>query len=81
LEGRSIAGGQHFVDKYQYGGTVVVAVTIDANGTVTGASIQLGSAFDDINRIAVKRAREIKFSKGTGSQTGTIKIRFEAPKG
>lgn len=81
LEGRKLAGNVHFEDAYQYGGTVLVNVTIDANGKVTSASIQLGSPFADINRIAIKRAYQVTFSKGQDTQSGTIKIKFEAPKG
>ncbi len=81
LEGRRLSGNMHFEDSYQYGGTVLVNVSVDENGKVTGASIQLGSPFADINRIAIKRAYQVSFTKGTSSQSGTIKIKFETPKG
>ena len=70
-----------FEDAYQYGGTVVVNVTVDANGKVTNATIQLGSPFADINKIAIRRAYQVTFTKGSDVQSGTIKIKFEAPKG
>jgi TonB family protein len=81
LDGRRLAANVHFEDSYQYGGTVLVSVSIDANGKVTSASIQLGSPFPDINKIALRRAYQITFTKGSDAQTGTIKIKFEAPKG
>lgn len=81
LNGRHTVGNTRFEDAYQYGGTVYVNVTVDVNGKVTNASVSQGSPFADINKIAVKRAYQIQFSKGTEEQTGTIKIKFENPKG
>lgn len=81
LAGRRPVGNTRFEDTYQYGGKVYVNVTVDVNGTVTSASLQQGSPFPDINKIAVKRAYQVKFSKGSETQTGTIEIRFENPKG
>ncbi|HRH61158.1 MAG TPA: TonB family protein, partial [Chitinophagaceae bacterium] len=81
LSGRHTVGGTRFQDSYKYGGVVVVNVTVDANGNVTSASLNQPSAFSDINKIAVKRAYEVKFSKGNEVQTGTIQIKFENPKG
>ena len=81
LDGRRPMGNFHFVDSYQNGGIVSVRVTVDEDGKVTDASISLPSPFPDINEIAKRRAREIKFSKGTQVQTGIIKITFENPKG
>ena len=80
LEGRRISSSARFEDTYQYGGKVIVNVTVDENGNVTAASIRQGSAFPDIN-IAVKRAYQLKFSKGSETQTGTVIIKFENPKG
>lgn len=81
LNGRHPVGNTRFEDSYQYGGTVLVNVTVDENGKVTSAAISQGSAFADINKIALRRAYQILFSKGTEVQTGTIKIKFENPKG
>ena len=81
LDGRRLAANVRFEDAYQYGGTVVVNVTVDANGKVTNATIQLGSPFADINKIAIRRAYQVTFTKGSDVQSGTIKIKFEAPKG
>ena len=81
LTGRKTVGGTRFEDSYKYGGTVLVNVTVDENGTVTAASLKQGSPFPDINKIAVTRARQIKFSKGSEVQSGTIQIKFENPKG
>ena len=81
LSGRRPVGDTRFEDTYQYGGKVLVNVTVDENGKVTAASLQQGSPFPDINKIAVKRAYDVKFSKGTETQSGTIQIKFENPKG
>ncbi len=81
LSGRRISSNTRFEDTYRYGGKVLVQVSVDENGKVTNATLYQGSAFSDINRIAIKRAYEIKFSKGDSEQTGVITIRFENPKG
>jgi len=81
LGGRIAIGNTHFEDTYRYGGTVLINVTVDANGVVTSASLNQGSAFDDINKIAIKRAYQVKFSKGNSVQSGVIRIKFENPKG
>jgi TonB family protein len=81
LAGRRPVGNTRFEDSYRYGGKAYVNVTVDANGNVTSASLQLPSGFPDIDKIAVKRAYQVTFSKGSETQTGTIEIRFENPKG
>ncbi|MEP6513286.1 MAG: TonB family protein [Parafilimonas sp.] len=81
LTGRRLAGTTHFEDEYRYGGKVLVNVTVDENGTVTSAKVKLGSAFSDINSIAVRRAYQLKFTKGSEVQTGTVTIIFQNPKG
>jgi TonB family protein len=58
-----------------------VNVTVDENGNVTSANLKQGSPFPDINKIAVRRAYQVKFSKGSETQSGTIEIKFENPKG
>jgi TonB family protein len=79
--GRSIAGTYRFEDSYQHGGTVMVDVTVDANGRVTSASARPGCPFPELNSIAERRAKQIKFTPGAQEQTGTIRIKFEAPRG
>lgn len=81
LSGRRISSNTRFEDTYRYGGKVLVQVTVNENGKVTNAALYKGSAFSDINRIAIKRAYEIKFTKGEAEQTGVITIKFENPKG
>lgn len=81
LQGRRLAGGARFQDQYKYGGKVSVDVTVNENGTVTNAKVKPGSPFADLNSIAVKRAYQLKFNKGTAVQTGTITIVFQNPKG
>ncbi len=80
LSGRKISSSTRFEDAYKYGGKVLVSVTVDENGTVISASLYQGSAFTDINKIAIKRAQQIKFSKGNTVQSGVITIKFENPK-
>ena len=81
LQGRKLAGGARFQDQYKYGGKVAVDVTVNESGTVTNAKVKPGSPFADLNSIAVKRAYQLKFNKGTTPQTGTIMIVFQNPKG
>lgn len=81
LSGRRAVSNTRFEDTYKYGGTVYVNVTVDENGNVSDANIKQGSPFSDINRIALTRAKQVKFSKGSSVQTGTIQIKFENPKG
>ena len=81
LSGRKISSSARFEDTYKYGGKVIVNVSVDANRNVTSVSINQGSPFKDINDIALKKARLLKFSKGSEAQTGTVVIKFENPKG
>jgi len=81
LNGRRVAGNYHFEDSYAHGGVVTVTVTVDENGRVTNAVVELGSPFQELNEIAKRRAKQVTFTKGTSVQTGRLKIRFENPKG
>ena len=81
LQGRKIASAARFQDQYKYGGKVSVDITVDENGTVTSAKVKPGSPFADLNSIAEKRARQLKFNKGNTPQSGTITIVFQNPKG
>ena len=81
LSGRKISSSARFEDTYKYGGKVIVNVSVDADGNVTNVSINQGSPFKDINDIALKKARLLKFSKGPETQSGTVVIKFENPKG
>ena len=81
LQGRHIASAARFQDAYKYGGKVSVDITVDENGTVTSARVKPGSPFADLNSIAVKRAYQLKFNKGSVPQSGTITIVFQNPKG
>jgi TonB family protein len=81
LHGRRITSAARFEDTYKYGGKVSVDVVVDANGNVTSASVKPGSPFADLNNIAVKRAKQLKFSKADADQNGTVIIVFENPKG
>ncbi|MBS1745927.1 MAG: TonB family protein [Bacteroidetes bacterium] len=81
LQGRHIASAARFQDQYKYGGKVSVDITVDENGIVTSARVKPGSPFADLNAIAERRARQLKFNKGTTSQSGTITIVFQNPKG
>ncbi len=81
LQDRHIASAARFQDQYKYGGKVSVDITVDENGTVTSAHVKPGSPFADLNSIAERRARQLKFNKGNVPQTGTITIVFQNPKG
>lgn len=81
LQGRRIASSARFQDQYKYGGKVSVDITVDENGSVSSAHVKPGSPFPDLNAIAVKRAYQLKFNKGSTPQTGTIMIVFQNPKG
>ena len=81
LQGRHIASAAHFQDQYKYGGKVSVDITVDENGNVTSAHVKPGSPFADLNAIAERRAKQLKFNKGSVPQTGTIQIIFQNPKG
>ncbi len=81
LSGRKLSSSTRFEDTYKYGGKVIVNVWVDVNGNVTNATINQGSPFSDINAIALKKARLLKFTKGTEAQSGTVVIKFENPKG
>jgi TonB family protein len=81
LQGRHIASAAHFQDQYRYGGKVSVDITVDENGNVTSAHVKPGSPFADLNAIAERRAKQLKFNKGNVPQTGTIQIIFQNPKG
>jgi TonB family protein len=81
LSGRRVVGATRFEDTYKYGGIVSVNITVDENGKVIAKSIKKGSPFPDINAIALKKAGQLTFSKGTEQQSGTIQIKFENPKG
>ncbi|HEX5152661.1 MAG TPA: TonB family protein [Parafilimonas sp.] len=81
LQGRRLASAARFQDQYKYGGKVAVDITVDQNGAVTSARVKPGSPFADLNTIAVKRAYQLKFNKGSSVQSGTISILFQNPKG
>ncbi len=81
LQGRHIESPARFQDQYKYGGKVSVDITVDENGNVTSAHVKPGSPFADLNAIAERRARQLKFNKGNVAQTGTIQIIFQNPKG
>jgi TonB family protein len=81
LQGRRIASAARFQDQYKYGGKVSVDISVDENGTVTSARVKPGSPFADLNAIAERRAKQLKFNKGTTPQSGTITIVFQNPKG
>lgn len=81
LQGRHIASAARFQDQYKYGGKVSVDITVDENGNVTSAHVKPGSPFADLNAIAERRAKQLKFNKGNTPQTGTIQIVFQNPKG
>lgn len=61
-------------------GVVVVSIQVDAAGNVTGAAVGKGTTISDYatQQIALKAARETKFSKGSSNiQIGTITYTFK----
>lgn len=81
LTGRRLAATARFEDEYKYGGKVLVFVTVNESGTVTSAKVQLPSPFADINAIALRRAQQLRFTKGSEIQSGVVTIIFQTPKG
>ncbi len=83
LKNRKITSSARFEDEYKNGGKVYINVSVDANGSVTSASVRLqgSSPFTDLQSIAKQRALQLKFNKTDGAQSGTILIVFQNPKG
>lgn len=69
-----------FEDSFNENARVSVDVSVDADGHVTSASINprgTTTTNSNIRSIALRRARQLKFSKGSAdSQTGTVSFNF-----
>ena len=81
LKGRSIVRRPVLHDTSQETGKVVVEIVVDKNGNVTSTSIERGTTTSNahLQQLALKAARETKFSPGTTGQEiqrGTITFVF-----
>ncbi|MFT4203156.1 MAG: hypothetical protein QM610_04515 [Chitinophagaceae bacterium] len=80
LNGRRFAGFPSFEDSFNENARVSVDITVDADGRVTNASINprgTTTTSSNIRSIALRRARQLKFNKGSAdSQTGTVSFNF-----
>ena len=84
---RSGLGGRHFThlpsftDEFNENAKVAVDITVNADGTVTDASINMRGTTttnQSIRNIAVSKAKQLKLNKGTADeQTGTIVFDFK----
>lgn len=79
LKGRRIIRQPSFQDDFNENAKVAVDLSVDANGTVTGATYQpLGSTTSNaaMKEIALRKARQLKFAPGE-EQRGTIIFNFK----
>jgi len=79
LEGRKIRALPSFTDDFNENAKVAVDIHIDASGTVLSAEFQpRGSTTSDasMKAIALRKARQIKFSNGADESVGTLIFNF-----
>ncbi len=82
LQGRKINRSPSFEDDFSENAKVAVDIKVDNNGNVTRATIQprgTTTANANIKNIALKKARELKFTEnedGSNEQMGTIIFSF-----
>ncbi len=79
LSGRRFAGFPSFEDSFNENAKVSVDITVDAEGHVSNASINprgTTTTNGNIRSIALRRARQLKFNKGSDTQTGTVSFNF-----
>lgn len=72
---RGIRNFPSFNDEFEEDAKVAVNVVVDANGNVIEATINpkgTSATQPKTKQVALRRAREIKFNKGTETQSGTI---------
>lgn len=80
LQGRDITGTPRFEDEFNENAKVAVDIRVDENGNVTEASFQpRGSTTSDpsMKAIALRKARQVKFNKGSAESAGTIVFNFK----
>jgi hypothetical protein len=80
LKGRGIASTPSFTDDFNENATVFVDVRVDASGTVTSAEYHpKGSSTSDasLKAIAIRKARQVKFTAGSEEVSGTIQFNFK----
>jgi len=80
LNGRRFAGFPSFEDSFNENARVSVDIVVNADGQVTNANINprgTTTTNSNIRNIALRRARQLKFNKGSAdSQTGTVSFNF-----
>lgn len=79
LNGRRFTGFPSFEDNFNENAKVSVDITVDAEGHVTNVGINprgTTTTNSNIRSIALRRARQLKFNKGSDTQTGTVSFNF-----
>lgn len=80
LQGRRVASTPSFEDDFNENAKVAVDVTVDAGGKVIAAEYQpRGSTTSDasLKAIAIRKARQVKFTSGSDESVGTIVFNFK----
>jgi len=80
LTGRRIASLPNFQDEFNENAKVAVDVTVDASGKVLSATINprgTTTTNRNIRDIAIRKARQLKFSAGSDEQNGTLIFDFK----
>ncbi len=80
LQGRRISSTPSFTDEFNENAKVAIDIQVDAQGNVTSAEYQAkGSTTADasLKAIAIRKAHQVKFNKGSDESTGTIVFNFK----
>ena len=80
LTGRSIVKLPSFEDDFNENAKIAVDIKVDESGRVISATFQLSgssSSKASLKNIALKKARELKFSSGSGESIGTVVFNFK----
>lgn len=80
LNGRRLVKLPSFEDDFNEDAKVAVDVTVDANGKVTSALVNprgTTTTNNNIRKIAINKATQLKFNAGNTEQTGTIVFNFK----
>lgn len=80
LTGRSIVKLPSFEDDFNENAKIAVDIKVDESGRVISATFQLSgssSSKASLKNIALKKAKELKFSSGSGESIGTVVFNFK----
>ncbi|HEX6915876.1 MAG TPA: hypothetical protein VF145_11580 [Chitinophagaceae bacterium] len=80
LDGRRITGSYRFEDEFNQNAVVAVDVVVDESGRVIGATVNprgTTTTNSNIKSIALRKARELKFTAGSEEQRGTLMFDFK----